>query len=52
MGVDPALSRTDRPAAGEISATISRAIVRVHRDYLGRGPTKARTSIRDNTVVV
>jgi uncharacterized protein YbcI len=52
VGVDPALSRTDRPAAGEISATISRAIVRVHRDYLGRGPTKARTSIRDNTVVV
>ena len=52
MGVDPVLSRSERPAGGEISATISRAIVRVHRDYLGRGPTKARTSIRDNTVVV
>lgn len=52
MGVDPALSRTERTAGGEISAAISRSIVRVHREYLGRGPTKARTSIRDNTVVV
>ncbi len=52
MGVDPALSRTERPPGGEISATISRSIVRLHREYLGRGPTKARTSIRDNTVVV
>ena len=52
MGLDPTLSPSERPAIGEISATISRAIVRIHRDYLGRGPTKARTSIRDNTVVV
>jgi uncharacterized protein YbcI len=51
VGVDPALSRSERPG-GEMSATISRSIVRIHREYLGRGPTKARTSIRDNTVVV
>ena len=52
MGLDPTPSFSERPAIGEISATISRAIVRTHREYLGRGPTKARTSIRDNTVVV
>ncbi len=37
---------------GPLSAAISNAIVRLHREYLGRGPTKARTSIRDDTVVV
>ena len=51
MGVDPAPPRSER-AGGEISAAISNAMVRLHREYLGRGPTKARTSIRDNTVVV
>jgi uncharacterized protein YbcI len=38
--------------AGPLSASISNAIVHLHREYLGRGPTKARTSIRDDTVVV
>ena len=37
---------------GQLSASISNAIVHLHREYLGRGPTKARTSIRDDTVVV
>jgi uncharacterized protein YbcI len=45
----------DSPSAdhgsGQLSASISNAMVRLHRDYLGRGPTKARTSIRDDTVV-
>jgi uncharacterized protein YbcI len=35
-----------------LTAAISNAVVRVVRDYTGRGPTKARTSIRDNVVVV
>jgi uncharacterized protein YbcI len=52
VAVDPGLSRSARPVDGEINAAISRSIVRLHREYLGRGPTKARTSIRDNTVVV
>ena len=51
MGVDP-LSRSDRLLGGELTAAISNAMVRIHRDYLGRGPTKARTSIRENLVVV
>jgi len=37
---------------GPLSASISNALVHLHREYLGRGPTKARTSIRDDTVVV
>ncbi len=31
---------------------ISNAFVGLLREYTGRGPTKARTTIRDNTVVV
>jgi uncharacterized protein YbcI len=31
---------------------LSNAIVGFLRDYTGRGPTKARTSIRDNVVLV
>ncbi len=39
-------------ADGRVNADISNAVVRIFRDYLGRGPTKARTSIRDNLVIV
>jgi uncharacterized protein YbcI len=41
-----------RPAGGELSAAIARAVVRLHRDQIGRGPTKARAFFRDNTIVV
>ena len=37
---------------GSLLASISRAVVRIVHDYTGRGPTKARTSIRDDVVVV
>jgi uncharacterized protein YbcI len=37
---------------GPILASISRAVVRIVHQYTGRGPTKARTSVRDNVVVV
>jgi uncharacterized protein YbcI len=52
LGIDPTPSHSDRPLGGELSAAISNALVRLHREYLGRGPTKARTTIRDNVVVV
>jgi uncharacterized protein YbcI len=52
LGIDPSPSRNERPGAGELSAAISNAMVRLHRDFLGRGPTRARTTIRDNVVVV
>jgi uncharacterized protein YbcI len=37
---------------GSVLASISRAVVRIVHEYTGRGPTKARTSIRDDIVVV
>ena len=37
---------------GSLLASISRAVVGIVHDYTGRGPTKARTSIRDDVVVV
>jgi uncharacterized protein YbcI len=37
---------------GEMRATISRELVRLHAAYYGKGPTKARTYILDDLVVV
>ena len=36
---------------GELNAAISKAVVQSFSEYIGRGPTKARTSIRDDLVV-
>ncbi len=40
------------PTGSSLNASLSNAIVRCMRDYTGRGPTKAWTSIRDNVVLV
>jgi len=37
--------------AANASRDISRGIVAIYKDHLGRGPTKVRTSIRDDMVV-
>jgi uncharacterized protein YbcI len=42
----------ERLAGGQLTAAISNAAVRIHRDFLGRGPDTARTMITDDTVVV
>jgi uncharacterized protein YbcI len=42
----------DRPTIGSLTAAISNAVVRITAEYTGRGPTQARTSIRDDLVVV
>ena len=42
---------TDALQGGQLNAAISQAVVHAFADYIGRGPTKARTSIRDNLVV-
>jgi uncharacterized protein YbcI len=42
----------ERPPGGSIYVTISNAIVGLMREYTGRGPMKARTTLRDNLVVV
>jgi uncharacterized protein YbcI len=38
-------------AEGELSAAISNAVVQCTRDYTGRGPTKARTTIGNDIIV-
>jgi len=47
----PANVENDSPA-GRLAATISTLVVRLLSEYTGRGPTKARTVIRDNLIVV
>lgn len=42
----------ERLFGSSLQVALSNAIVGLLRDYTGRGPTKARTSIRDNVVVV
>jgi uncharacterized protein YbcI len=42
----------ERPLGCSLTSSISNVIVRLMREYTGRGPMKARTTIRDNVVVV
>lgn len=42
----------DPPLGGSLAAAISNAVVRITAECTGRGPTKARTSIRDDLIVV
>jgi uncharacterized protein YbcI len=43
---------SERPAGSSLQVALSNAVVACMREYTGRGPMKARTSIRDNVVVV
>jgi uncharacterized protein YbcI len=45
-------TEAERQPGGSIYVTISNAIVGLMREYTGRGPTKARTTLRENLVVV
>jgi uncharacterized protein YbcI len=42
---------THRRRSDSLTAAISRHVVRLFAEYTGRGPTKARTTIRDNVIV-
>ena len=42
----------DRPGEGALAAAISVAVVGLVRAYTGRGPTRSRTTINGNVVVV
>jgi uncharacterized protein YbcI len=42
----------ERPSGGALHLALSNAIVGCLREYTGRGPNKARTTIRDNVVLV
>ncbi len=45
-------TQSEHPPGNSIYVTISNAIVGLMREYTGRGPMKARTTLRDNLVVV
>jgi uncharacterized protein YbcI len=40
-----------RPASGEVLAQITDALVRLHKEFYGKGPTKAKTFLVDNTLL-
>ncbi len=42
----------DDTELGKVRAVISTEMTRLHREYYGRGPTKARTYIQDDLVAV
>ena len=44
-------SGTEERTPGSLSAAISNHVVRLFAEYTGRGPTRARTTIRDGVVV-
>src|SRR3954465_13631080 len=44
------MSRTVQPRAGELRQAISDAIVRVTADFIGRGPTRAKTYVNGEVV--
>ena len=45
-------TKPEAQGGNSLYAAISNANVRLLREYTGRGPTKARTTIRDNVVLV
>src|SRR5881397_3079477 len=46
------MSESGQRSVGEMRAMISREIVRLQAEYYGKGPTKAKTYIVDDVVVV
>ena len=46
------ITAEDRSGPNSSVAAISNAAVRVMAEYTGRGPTKARTTIRDDVVLI
>jgi uncharacterized protein YbcI len=46
------VSEIQEPLSGLPSAAISNAVVRLMHDYTGRGPTRARTYIKDDLIAV
>src|SRR3954451_21210606 len=46
------MASSGRKSEGEMRAEIATAVVRLHNDYYGKGPTKAKTYISDDVVAV
>jgi uncharacterized protein YbcI len=47
---EPSLDRDAGP--GHLNAALARAVVRIYRDVVGRGPTKAQAFFRHDVVVI
>jgi uncharacterized protein YbcI len=45
-------SEQEQAQGGSLQVSVSNAIVGFLHEYTGRGPTKARTTVRDNVVLV
>jgi len=52
VSTDPASAPGDPLIGGHLSAAICNAVVRIQREYLGRGPTKARAELHGDIIVV
>src|ERR671911_724115 len=46
------MAESDQSSLGEVRAAISKEIVRLQAEYYGKGPTRAKTYIVDDLVVV
>jgi len=44
-------SREARPTRGDVLAHVTDALVRLHKEYYGKGPTKAKTFLVDDTLL-
>src|SRR5215216_3465393 len=47
----PGTQTSQDRSPGSLTSAISNLVVRLVAEYTGRGPTKAKTSIRDNVIV-
>lgn len=45
------LKHQDRPVGGQLAAAVSNLVVHLFSEYTGRGPTRARTTIKDDLVI-
>ena len=49
--MDPAGPPNEAVGAGEVAAAISNAVVRIHADRNGRGPTRAKTYMFEDVIL-
>lgn len=52
MTRDQTESSTDMDSSGSMVAAISREVVGLYAEYFGRGPTRAKTTLREDLVVI
>lgn len=45
-------TKTEQLTGGQLNAALANAVVKIHNQYLGRGPSKGQAFFRENVVVV